>query len=309
MAGLRLQASVVAAKLEGTEGTAETLTNTEGFLAFNAQVDPTIDMHERDPHRETLSPMISLAGRQSCKITFQTELIGAAAAGTAPYWGVLAKACGMSETLVAVTSATYKPATASIPSITLAVYRDGKRKLITGARGNLKIDFEVGKPAIMTWEFTGASYADTDVALLTPTYPTIAPPTLLSATFTLDSYAANFSKIGIDLGNTVALRTDPSKASGHISALITGRKPKLTIDPEAVVVATKNWLTGWTTDAGVAMSLAMTQRAAGNKFTITAPAVRIEDLKEGNRTGLLTDEITAVLGLSTGDDELSIAIT
>lgn len=308
MSPIPLHRSVVAAKVESVEGTAETLTNSEGFLTFDANFDPAIDMHKRDPHRESLSPMIPLAGKRMAKITFKTELVGTASAGGTPFWGLLMRACGFAQTIVGGTSATYLPASTSVPSLTMAVYRDGKKKQIVGARGTFKLDLEVGKPGMVSWEFTGVDPTDTDVALLAPTYAAIVPPVLLSATFTLDSYAAIFAKLGIDFKNTIALRENPAKACGYVSAFITNREPVLTLDPEAVLAATKDWLDKWKTNAGVAMSLALGS-VAGNTITITAPAVRITDMKEANRTQLLTDSITAILGLSSGDDELSIAIT
>ncbi|MCK7495178.1 MAG: hypothetical protein MZW92_31855 [Comamonadaceae bacterium] len=44
------------------------------------------------------------------QLTFDVEIKGSGAAGTAPELGVLLKGCGFGETVVAVTSVTYAPA-------------------------------------------------------------------------------------------------------------------------------------------------------------------------------------------------------
>jgi hypothetical protein len=309
MGAISIQRSQLAAKIEAVEGSKEVLANTDAFLVFDTKNDPTTDMHKRNPHRETLSPLISLAGKRSGKQTFGVEMVGSGVAGTVPYWGKLLKACGFAETIVGGASVTYLPASTAIPSMTLGMYRDGFVNRIWGARGTFKLALEVGKPGIFSFEFQGVDHERVDAALLTGiSYATTIPPLFLGATLTLDSYALVMSKLEITFGNALALRESAAAVSGHVSALITGREPKLTLDPEAVTVATKDFMTMWATNAGVALNCVI-GGVPGNIITIAAPKVRIEDLKEGNRKDILTDQISALLAMNAGDDEMSIAIT
>ena len=156
------------------------------------------------------------------------------------------KACAFGETIVGSTSVAYAPASTAIPSMTLAAYMDGVIHKIWGARGNLKLNLEVGKPGLLNFDFQGADFLHSDGAMLTGvTYSTMVPPAFLGATFTIDGAAFMVDKVEFDIANTLALRTDPNSASGHKSCLITGRKGKITLDPEMVLASTKDIWTMW----------------------------------------------------------------
>lgn len=305
-----LNRTQIAAKLESVEGAAETLSNTDAFLAFHGgDPDPKIDMHERNPFRGTLSPMPALPGRRSGKFPVQVELAGSGAAGTAPAWGKLMKACGFGETVVSGTSVTYAPASASIPSITLAAYMDGVIHKVWGARGNLKLSLQVGKPGLLNFDFQSADFSHSDGAMLSGvTYSSVVPPVFQGATFTIDGTAFFIEKLDIDLGNKLVLRTDPNSSSGHKSCLITGREGKITVDPEMVLASSKDIWTMWRNGSQVAVNCVIGS-AAGNIITINIPKFQIQDVKIGHRSNLRTTQLTALMALNSGDDELSIVLT
>ena len=191
----------VLAKAETNEGTAETLGTADALLGFDANFDPNVEMYERDPRRATLSQMIPLAGRRSGKITYTCELVGSGTRGVAPYWGGLMKACGFAENITTGTagSVQYIPASTSIPSLTMEMRMDGVIKRIWGARGNVKLALEGGKPGLLHFEFTGIDSTVVDGAILSATYPSTVPPVFLSASFTVDSYAALIEKLELDM--------------------------------------------------------------------------------------------------------------
>ena len=56
-------------------------------------------------------------------------------AGTAPKYGAILKACGLSETVSGGDTVTYAPVTTPSDSVTLFVNYDGIRHMITGCRG------------------------------------------------------------------------------------------------------------------------------------------------------------------------------
>src|SRR4030042_1860926 len=146
----RLFATQLAAKIEATEGTKETLAAADAMLHKNLVFSPEIEQYARELLRGTLSRDPSLSGKRSAKIGFDVELVGSGTAGTAPFWGPLMKACGFSETIVASTSVTYKPATNSLSnSMTLGGYMDGMIKRLWGARGNVQFTIGAGKPGLL----------------------------------------------------------------------------------------------------------------------------------------------------------------
>ena len=305
-----LDRTQIAAKLEGTEGVAEALAAADAFLAFpSGDPDPKIEPYERNPFRETLSPLPSVMGKRSGKLPFMCELVGSGTAGTAPHWGKLMKGCAFGETLVALTSAAYAPASSAIPSLTLAAYMDGVIHKIWGARGSLKLNLEVGKPGLIHFDFQGSDFSHLDGAMLVgATYSTVVPPVFLGATFTVDGVDFLVDKVEFDIANTLALRTDPNSDSGHKSCLITGRKGKITLDPEMVLAATKDIWTMWQNGSQVALS-AVLGSTPGNIVTIACPKFQIQDVKFGNRTGIRLNSLTAMMALNAGDDELTITLT
>jgi hypothetical protein len=305
---IALQRTQLLGKIEAVEGSKENLSATDAVLVYDTGFDPAQEINQRDPHRETLSVMMPVPGARSSKVKFAVELKGSGTKGTAPEWGKFLKACGFSETIVANTSVTYTPASSSIPSMTLGLYRDGVINRIWGARGTVSLELEAGKFGMLHFEFTGADYERVDGALVSASYQSTVPPAFLSATFTADSYAAVIDKLTIDVANAIALRSSPNAASGHVSATITGRAPKVTFDPETVTVATKDFLGLMKAGTAFALSCSLGS-AAGNTIAISCPKLVLNDLKEGNRAGILTDQLTAAAAMNAGDDELSIALT
>src|SRR3989304_4563589 len=101
---------VIAAKIEATEGTAETLVGSDAnFLVIDPKFTANIALNKRLNIAESLSQFAAVPGAQMAEITFGVELKGAGGAGATPALGKLLKACGFSETVVASTSVTYDP--------------------------------------------------------------------------------------------------------------------------------------------------------------------------------------------------------
>ena len=304
-----MERRVVAVKIEAVEGTAETLTASDAtFLVFKPKVELDINQLKRDPARATLSQMATVSGKRSGKISFSCELKGSGAAGTAPSISSLMKACGHSETIVASTSVTYKPASSSIPSATIGLYADGLIFKGWGARGNVKIGAKGGEIVMLDFEFSFADFSVTDGALLSPTYENVAPQPFLAAAFAIGGHSAIISSLTLDPANTIAMRESVSSSSGNLSAMITNRDPKITFDPEMATVAAHDFFGRWRSGVTGALSTVI-GATAGNIVTISAPAVRYTKVSDSDRNGIAISSIDAALVLSSGDDEYSIALT
>lgn len=303
------QRAIVAGKTETVEGTFETLVAADGMLVFNPVFTPVLTMHERDPVRATLSPVVNLPGLRSATMAFEVEMVGASAAGTEPHYSDIIKACGFAETIVGGTSVTYDPASASIESVSLGMWIDGKKYTMWGCRGNVVIKSEVGQPWILAFEFTGADWLEADEALLAAvTYEATLPPVFVDASLTLDAYAAIVNTVEINMGNAVSLRQDANKASGHISAVITNRAPTVTFGIENVTIATHDFMTDWR--AGTAVVFASSVGGtAGNVIAVNMPLVQYQNITLEDRDGISAMSVEAKPTLTTGDDELEIAIT
>lgn len=300
----------LAAKAETTEGTAETLVGANAFLAQNIDFSPDIAMGERDNLTSSLSPFPKVPGERKGGMSFDVELKGSGTAGTAPALGKLLLGCGFAETLVASTSATYKPASTGIGSMTLAMYNDGIIYKIWGARGTVSLKNVKGKPSMFHFEFSGADYSVADGAMLSSgvSYESTLPQPFLSSQLTIDSYAALIGTLDINMNNEVALREDGNTESGYKSAVITSRKPSLSFDPEMVLVATYDFFGKLRSGNQGALSYVI-GATAGNICTVTAPKVQYTGVKLSDKSGIRGLGMDCQLNRNAGDDELVIAFT
>lgn len=306
--------AVVAAKAETTEGTVITLAGADAnFQVMEPKFEADVPMFTRQIIDTSLSPFKRIAGTRLGKISFTVENKGSGAAGTAPAMGKLLKACGFGETVVASTSVTYAPTStlASIDSLTIALFKDGLKKMIKGARGNVKYSAKNGEPGTYEFEFTGVYDSVADVAMLTPSgVEGTVPVQLLSALFSVASFSAFISQISFDMGNTLEPRPDINTAAGYISALLTKREPKGSFDPEDELVATHDFYGRWI--AGTTGVLTWKHPgSAGNICTFSAPVCQYTKIAENDRNGIATLGADFLLARSAagGNDEISIAYT
>ncbi len=306
---------ILGAKIEAVEGTAESLAGADCNIQLlePPKFEPMISMFERKLIDASYSAFKQIPGTRLAKISVKVEAKGSGTAGTAPALGKLNKACGLGETVVAVTSVTYAPvsALASVPTLTMAVYVDGVRQQIRGARGNRKYSAKNGEPGVYDYEFTGVYDGVTDVALPTPSgVETTVPVALLSALFSVASFSAFISQLQFDLGNSLEPRPDINQASGYISTLLTNRNVKGSFDPELELVATHDWYGKWI-GGNTGVLTWKHPGAAGNILIVSAPVCQYIKLSNQDRNGIATLGLDFLLARSAagGNDEVSEAWT
>ena len=224
--------------------------------------------------------------------------------------GVSSAGCSVSNAAIASQGFEYRPTSDAPPSATVGRYKDGTRNLIHGARGNVTIEGTAGEPVFLNFTFSGVYNDATDLSLLSPTYETTDPQPLLDVGCTVTGLTVVFAALNVDIGNTVAAREDANNAKGIKSFLITERNPRLTIDPEMVLVATEDFY-GQLAAAGTGRIYAEIGATAANIITVAAPVAQYIAVGEGDRTGNAVANLEFALvstTVSTGDDELQIAM-
>jgi tail tube protein len=306
------QLTVITAKVEATYNTDPVPTGAaDAILVENPSWSlDSARRFERQPVKASLAPLKSLYGGSLMTISFDCEVKGSGAAGTAPEIGVLLLGCGFSETIVASTSVTYKPASSALKSITIYFYEDGLLRKITGARGNCNFSGEVGGPGKFSFSFTGHYSAPTDVALATPTFDTTVPSVWLGmSSFLVDGFAAVVTKFAFDMGNEIAKPGTIIAADGYGEIRITRRNVTGSLDPEQTLVATYNWISKWQTVATGAFATGTLGTVAGNRYAITMPALTWSSLAPGDKEGISTFEAAFEARESTADDEISLVYT
>lgn len=299
---------VLGAKIEVTPGTAETLTGTEAsFNAWDQMVQHETEMVEV-MGQSGFGRRASVPGGYQAKCSFKTHM-GWDGTVTEPSWAdTFLPACGWVKSGQVFTPRTEAPG-ANVKTLTLGIWNDGKYKVLKGCMGTFKIVAPSGKLAVIEWEFSGIWVPETDATIVAPTYPTANALRHANSTSTWNSVALCYSSLTFDAGNTVS-PLECAAAEGFGMFLVTDRNSKITADPESKTVAAQD---------RHAQMLAMTEAAftydidgpTTSVITIAAPKAQIVKNTEGDRSGIVVDQLEWQLNknASAVDGESSITFT
>lgn len=141
--------SVVGAKVEATEGVAETLAAADAaVLPYEAKFAPDVSLYKRTPHRGSLTPLAGIPGRYLGKITFKSEFKGSGAVATVPEWDALIRGCGYARSAVS---------TIAIGAVTGGPFQAGETITggTSGATGRVVGDHANGVTALRYVVLTG----------------------------------------------------------------------------------------------------------------------------------------------------------
>lgn len=312
---LKARIALLAAKNESSYGVDPTLTGAaNSILAQNIRFKPLAQEHDE---RLPALPWFGNRGKAVVKgwheISFEVEIGGQGAAGlaagTAPGWGPLHKACAMSETLNAATNAIYAPVSTGESSVYLKFFINGKVHIAAGCMGNVVASFANGKRPVWQYRFIGLYVIPADAAILAPTLTSFQTPLAMNnantTPLTLYAYAAKVSQLTFDCGAKPVHRNVPNSESIRII----DRKTAGSVKFESELVATKDWYT--IMRAGTTGALAITHgTVAGNKVSIAAAAMQFETDDMDEEDGIMMETIPFNCAPSaSGNDEFSITCT
>jgi hypothetical protein len=305
--------ALILAKIESVYGTDPLpVPATDAILCES----PEIEVIEKKLERKNVksyfgsNPIVAIG--EGLKIKTRTELKGSGTAGIAPEIDPLLLACNFTASTVASTSNTYAPnsKTTDAQSVTIYFYLDGLLHKIVGARGTFDIDLKAGEYGGISWEFTGIYAGPTDTTMATGVaFDATVPPRFVSASFAIDSYAAIIESMKVKIANEIVRRPSANAATGILEYFCKDRKITGDIDPEAVLLATKDFWTMWSGNSQVALT-ATVGSVAGNRCVISGAQVQLDGLKYGDRENILTYALPLVfMPSSAGDDDISLAFT
>ena len=147
------------AKIEATYGTDPSpVAGTNAIQVTNLEVTPIESDNVQAASYQGFignSTRGTLVANKRVSVTFEVELGGSGTAGTAPAFGPLLQAAGMSEVVVSSTSVTYAGVSSSFSSATLYCFYDGTRHKITGARGTVTFNMTAGQFPTASFQFIG----------------------------------------------------------------------------------------------------------------------------------------------------------
>lgn len=281
----------LAAKIETTIGTAESLTSAEGaYNAYNIMFQPAITKTQREGSG-SFNRLTSISEGQLATITFRTDLAWDGTSTEPAIFSVLMPCCGWTESTNVWKPKSEAPGS-NVKTCTMGVYVDGVLKTIKGAVGTWTMVMVAGQIIFIDWSFTGVYVEPTDTSIIAPTYPTDAPLRFASATAcSFNSVALKTQNMTIAANNEITPLESPLTASGYSSCVIVDRLPTIVCNPEMESVATQNRHNIFT-DA-LAYALQVTLDGPGNgTLGITAPKAEIANIQEGERGKIVTDELT-----------------
>lgn len=306
---LRSKARTLFAKTEVTYGTVVAPVAADAIRTANLSITPfNATVIERNLDGPTFGNSGKVHAGPYVKIEFDVEAVGSGTAGTAPKYGHLFKACGMSETIVASTSAEYEPATNGTDSLTMYFELDGQRHATRGARGTWSLKFDSMGIPYFHFVFTGLWIDPVTTAALSPTWTGWQTPKPVSfahtPTVTLHSLASVFTSASFDFGNDVQYFNNP----GEEFVGITDRKCSGSVTLLAPTLSTKNYFTSALADTQAGFTL-VHGMSAGSIFTLSGTKVQLLQPNYADDKGRAMIQTNLDFCRDVADDEVSLLFT
>lgn len=298
---------ILGAKIESTAGTAESLSASDSALnVYNPIIQPNIAVEQRQA-QSAFNKLSGVAGMRVGTATFRTDLWWDGTS-TMPKWAeTFLPACGWVKSSTTYTPRSEAPGS-NVKTLTIGCYVDGHYKQIHGAVGNFTVVLPTGKMGYIDWVFQGVWSDTSDVALVTPTYPTDPIFRVASTTTTFNSNALCFNQISFNSGNRIVAKECSGNAAGVEYFLITDRTPTATAAPESTLKATADHYGDLINETEAELSVLLTGGTGNDTLEFEMTKAQVMTIAESDRNGIVVDNITwqANKNGSTNDDELAI---
>ncbi len=304
---------VIAAKKEVTYGTdaAPTLA-ANAILTRNYNAVPVeVDQIQRNLDSGAYGATAGKPSNARTRSTYEVELAGSGAAGTAPKWMVLLEACGLAPpVLVAAASATQKFAKPGEGATSLSEYNwvgGNQRRKAIGQRGTFSLDATAGQTPFIGLDMTGLIPAvaprDVNVADAADMTGWQEPQEVNNenSTFTIGGYAALMRSLSITAAVNVNLRS--LVGARYIKRGNHGSSMRLVI--EAPDLGTKDYLQTLQTGALVPWQF-VHGKTAGNIVELSGAKAQITAIGESDEDDVLMFTIDVSLTVDGGADDLVI---
>lgn len=297
------------AKIETIYGTDATPAAANSMLISNVTLTPLEnDLAQRPYVKPYLGATPELVAASRVVLDFEVEIAGAGAAGTAPPWGALLRACGFSETLTAGVSAVYAPVSSAFDSATIYTFIDGVKHALLGARGTVDFMFKDKVAPTIKFKFTGLYALPVDLANPSPVFTAWQEPLAMNNAnttgFALHGYAGVLADLSVTMANQVVHRN----LVGAEEITITDRKPSGSATLQAVHMADFDFFSKVNSAALGALTLTHGS-AAGNKVLFSLPNVQLTKPVYGDKDGVRMLQLALTPTPSqAGNDEISITV-
>ncbi len=306
---IRWRKKVILAKIETEYGTDPVPTGAANAILVS---DVTIEAMagesvSRGLVRDTLGAEAEIPVGTHVVAEFSVEIAGSGAAGTAPAYGPLLRACAMAETIAAGVDVQYDPVSADEESVTIYFNNDGNKHVLLGARGNVTLDFAAKAIPHYRFRFVGLWSDPAAAAMPAPSFAGFVAPLPVNnantPSFALHGYAGVMQSLSIDLGNVVNHRD----LVGAEAVQRPDRQSKGTVVIEEPALGTKNFYTA--AKSATLDAIALTHGlVAGNIVQIGGPKVQLKAPRKSESDGISMLSMEMVLTPDAGDDEVKITV-
>ena len=240
---LKVRNSVLLAKQEVTYGVDASPTGAmNAMLVKNVQVNPLEqDAVQRDLVRPYMGNDEQIPVGTRISISFSVEYAGSGVAGQAPAYGPLLTACGLAETIEALTDVRYSPVSDQFKSDTLIYNMDGVSHKALGCRGSVAIQLDARGIPEYRFTFVGL-YADVvDATVVDVDYAAFKKPLAVNKRNTPTATLFGQSVVLQSLSLDTALSVNYRNLVGYEGVDITDRAAKGKAVFQYTKVATYNW--------------------------------------------------------------------
>lgn len=308
MATRKYRKLALLAKIEVTESTDSVPTGAANAIQANdVSITPIAGDEEA---RDLILPYLGHQGviltGNYVQLEFSVEVAGAGAAGDVPGYGVLLRACAMSETISAGVDVVYEPVSDGEESVSVYFNQDGVRHVALGARGNMRVEFAPKRIPRFRFTIMGLLGTITDQALPTVDLTGFQKPLPVSkavTTLSLHGGARVAESFSLDLGQQV----EPRFLIGDERMQLTNRQMTGTAVVEAQSLATVDWF---------AIAQARTTGTcqlvhgitAGNIVQFDHPVVEVGRPSQGQTQGVVNYSLPLIMKPNTGNDEVAITV-
>lgn len=303
---------VVLFKKEGTYATdSNPAVGANAILTRNFSAKPIEgDRLERQLDRGTYGANPSATSNERQTRSFEVELAGSGAAGTAPRWMELLEACGMAApALTAGIKAEQKFAlvSAAKSSGTMYDWFGNQLRKGVGTRGTFSIDFTAGAYPFLQLNMTSLIPAATPYSVAAPgaaDFTAWKGPLEVNTDNTavlLDSYGVIMRSLRLDAGVQAGIRNLVGSRSVNVgNHAATGQ-----MVIEAPSIATKDFIQALRVGSLVPLSV-IHGTVAGNIIELAAPKVQITDITESVEDDKLMWTLALTATVDAGADDLTI---
>lgn len=249
---------------------------------------------------------VSLVARKG-RLQGGIDLAGSGAAGTAPAFAALLRACGLAQAVTSGTRVDYTPVSGAEDAVTLYHNADGVQQIGLGARGTFTIEMQERQIPRFRFDLQAIYVAPTAVELPSPTLTAFTDPLPVSQantpTAVLGGQNVRLRSLTYTHGNQLIERDMPNQRAIRI----TGRQPTASIVIEEPDALSPNFFAM----VGTRQAFQVVHgTAAGNIVTIDLGQARLLNPRRTNEDNInmlafdLRPEPTGA-----GNDELRIRFT